>query len=48
MNEPCKKENLKLHTLAKCAKFMSTEKIRLTIKSIYNFAILLFSVDVLY
>ena len=33
INELCKKENLKLHALTRCAKFMSTEKRRLIFKA---------------
>ena len=32
INELCKKGNLKLHALTRCAKFMSTEKRRLIFK----------------
>ena len=35
-NEHCKKENLKLHALARCAKFMSTEKRSLIFKAFIN------------
>ena len=33
INELCKKGNLKLHALTRCAKFMSTEKRRLIFKA---------------
>ena len=33
INELCKKGNLKLHVLTRCAKFMSTEKRRLIFKA---------------
>ena len=33
VNELCKKGNLKLHALTRCAKFMSTEKGRLIFKA---------------
>ena len=32
INELCRKDNLKLHTLARCARFMSTDKTRLIFK----------------
>ena len=33
INKVCKKRNLKLHDLTRCAKFMSTEKRRLIFKA---------------
>ena len=43
INELCKKRNLKLYALTRCAEFMSTEK-TLNIESIYNLAIQLLPV----
>ena len=45
INELCKKGNLKLHALTRCAKFMSTEKRRLLFKA-FIISQLPFSVDV--
>ena len=48
INELCKKKNLKLHALTRCAKIMRSEKTCLIFKSLIIFQLFPFSVDVLY